>query len=335
MATKPEEVNLPVAQSLQQVVGALLFGSDRPLSVADIRACLRQTAEKDDDPTVKFYAKTAEREVKGAIAGIASELNRIGIGFELVETASGWQFQTQSASGRWLRQLLKVAPATRLSRPTLETLAIIAYRQPVAKSEIESIRGVQVDYIVKMLMELHLVRIVGRSDLPGRPFLYGTTPSFLEHFGLKSLSELNELDPTLQRSDPEERAAKHKKPKKPEPPVVQPELDSPEEQATAQPVENEPPASEDTVSPEELPSLEDLTAQLADEVIATNQRIDAIVNGRDLNDASLDEEDTLEDEEEELDDEDEDTYDDDEELDEDEDEDELEEDEEYEDDEES
>lgn len=295
MAQKPEEIPLPVAQSLQQVVGALLFGSDRPLSVPDIRACLRQTAEKDDDPTVKFYAKTAEREVRNAIAGIASELKRIGIGFELAETAAGWQFQTQSASGRWLRQLLKVAPSTRLSRPTLETLAIIAYRQPVSKSEIESIRGVQVDYIVKMLMELHLVRIVGRSDLPGRPFLYGTTPSFLEHFGLKSLSELNELDPTLQRSDPEERAARHKKAKKPDPPVVQSELP---ESSAPEPAAEAPdsPKPEPLPPPSELPSLDDLTAQLADEVAATNRRIDAIVNGEDLNDSPSDSGEDVEDE---------------------------------------
>ena len=78
-------------------------------------------------------------------------------------------------------------------------LAIIAYRQPVAKSEIEGIRGVTVDHVLRPLMEMHLVRIVGRSDLPGRPFLYGTTPLFLEHFGLRDLDELKDIDPTLKR----------------------------------------------------------------------------------------------------------------------------------------
>jgi segregation and condensation protein B len=94
----------------------------------------------------------------------------------------------------------------RLSKASLETLAIIAYRQPITKTEIEQIRGVAVDTIVKTLVELQLVRLVGRSELPGHPFLYGTTPLFLEHFGLSSLSQLNEIDPTLPRSDPRERA---------------------------------------------------------------------------------------------------------------------------------
>jgi segregation and condensation protein B len=93
-----------------------------------------------------------------------------------------------------------------LSKASLETLAIIAYRQPITKTEIEQIRGVAVDTIVKTLVELQLVRLVGRSELPGHPFLYGTTPLFLEHFGLSSLSQLNEIDPTLPRSDPRERA---------------------------------------------------------------------------------------------------------------------------------
>ena len=112
------------------------------------------------------------------------------------------------------------AAARRLSRPALETLAIIAYRQPISKSEIEAIRGVVVDHIVKALMELHLIRIVGRSDLPGRPFLYGTTSTFLDHFGLKNLNELNEMDPTLQRSKTSERKAIHKKEKKKEEPAA-------------------------------------------------------------------------------------------------------------------
>ena len=160
------------------------------------------------------------------LQGIGKELERIGLGIEVVELNGGYRFQTQACCGRWLRDLLKVERPNRLSRPALETLAIIAYRQPVSKSEIESIRGVIIDHILKALMELHLVRIVGRSDLPGRPFLYGTTATFLDHFGLKSLEELNALDPTLQRSKASERKAMHKKEKKKETPEagVQPEL---------------------------------------------------------------------------------------------------------------
>ena len=119
-----------------------------------------------------------------------------------------------------MRALLKLDRPNRLSRASLETLAIVAYRQPITKSEVEQIRGVAVDTIMKTLVDLQLVRLVGRSELPGHPFLYGTTPLFLEHFGLASLSELNAIDPTLQRSNPRERAklfVKKEKPKDEEP----------------------------------------------------------------------------------------------------------------------
>jgi len=200
---------MPLASSLQQIVGALIFGSDRPLSVEEIRACLREVGAADEQARV--FADASPRDVHDAADALARELARLGFGIELAEHSEGYRFQTQASTGRWLRHLLKTDRPGRLSRPALETLAIIAYRQPIARSEIEAVRGVAVDHIIKALMELHLVRIVGRSDLPGRPFLYGTTASFLEHFGLKSLTELNALDPTLQRSKPAERRAIHRR----------------------------------------------------------------------------------------------------------------------------
>jgi segregation and condensation protein B len=213
-----EEVKLPMASSLQQVVGALLFGSDHPLTVEEIRACLKNVAEADGAQceTVKLFAEASPREINDAVESIAKELSRLELGIEVTEINGGFRFQTQPSCGRWVRNLLKIDRPNRLSRPALETLAIIAYRQPIAKSEIEGIRGVMVDHIVKALMELHLIRIVGRSDLPGRPFLYGTTSTFLDHFGLRNLNELNEMDPTLQRSKGAERRAIHKKEKKKE-----------------------------------------------------------------------------------------------------------------------
>jgi segregation and condensation protein B len=225
----PDDVKLPLPSSLQQIVGALLFGADHPLTIEDMRTCLSHVAEQateDHKETLQLFAEASPREVMDALKGIEQELERIGLGIEVVEMNGGYRFQTQACCGRWVRDLLKVERPNRLSRPALETLAIIAYRQPVAKSEIEAIRGVMIDHILKALMELHLVRIVGRSDLPGRPFLYGTTATFLEHFGLKSLEELNELDPTLQRSKASERKAMHKKEKKKETPegAKQPEL---------------------------------------------------------------------------------------------------------------
>jgi segregation and condensation protein B len=224
-----DDVKLPMPSSLQQIVGALLFGADHPLTIEDIRSCLNHVlaeAKEGSNETLKIFAEASPREVTDALKGIGQELERIGLGIEVVELNGGYRFQTQACCGRWVRDLLKVERPNRLSRPALETLAIIAYRQPVSKSEIESIRGVIIDHILKALMELHLVRIVGRSDLPGRPFLYGTTATFLDHFGLKSLEELNALDPTLQRSKASERKAMHKKEKKKESPEAgaQPEL---------------------------------------------------------------------------------------------------------------
>ena len=216
--SSPDEVKLPMASSLQQVVGALLFGSDHPLTMEEIRACLRSVAETDGEKseTVKLFAEASPREINDAIESIAKELSRLELGIEVDEVNGAFRFQTHPNCGRWVRNLLKIDRPNRLSHPALETLAIIAYRQPISKSEIEAIRGVMVDHIVKALMELHLIRIVGRSDLPGRPFLYGTTSTFLDHFGLKNLNELNEMDPTLQRSKTSERKALYKKEKKKE-----------------------------------------------------------------------------------------------------------------------
>ena len=223
--SNPEEIRLPMASGLQQIVGALLFGSDHPLTVEEVRASFKSVAEADEsgNETVKLCAEASPREIGDALQSIAIELSRLELGIEVVEINGAFRFQTQPSCGRWVRNLLKMDRPNRLSRPALETLAIIAYRQPIAKSEIESIRGVMVDYIVKALMELHLIRIVGRSDLPGRPFLYGTTSMFLDHFGLSNLKELNELDPTLQRSKPSERKALHKKEKKKEAPEQTPD----------------------------------------------------------------------------------------------------------------
>ena len=212
--SQADYVRIPVASSLQQIVGALLFGADRPLTVEDISSCLKgvvSASEDNDDRAVTVFAEASPNEIRDALGSIAKELSRLKIGFDIVEINDAFRLETQPCCGRWVRNLLKADRPHQLSRPALETLAIIAYRQPIAKSEIESIRGVMVDHILKALMELHLVRIVGRSELPGRPFLYGTTASFLEHFGLRNLKDLNDIDPTLQRSKPAERKAAHKK----------------------------------------------------------------------------------------------------------------------------
>lgn len=231
-AVNPEVPAEPVASSLRQVVGALLFSSPVPLSADAIRKCLHDMP-KNDDGTPAPFSKVLPRDVFSAILDIQKDLDRLGLGIALSEVAGGFRFQTQAGCGRWVRALLKKDKPARLSRSALETLAIIAYRQPIPKSEIEGIRGVTVDHIIRPLMEMHLIRIIGRSDLPGRPFLYGTTPLFLEHFGLKSLDELKEIDPTLKRDrkgDDDELFKANEKPAE-EPPSA------PQEEPTEEKVE--------------------------------------------------------------------------------------------------
>lgn len=208
---------IPLPSSLQEIVGSLLFASETPLSAAELRTCVRGVApdEGDDAEVMEVYRSCTNREIEQALRGLEKELERAGCGFRLVCSGGAYRLQTASTCGRYVRALLKLDRPARLSRASLETLAIIAYRQPITKAEVEQIRGVAVDTIVKTLVDLQLVRLVGRSELPGHPFLYGTTPLFLEHFGLASLSDLNAIDPTLQRSDPQARAKLFVKPEKP------------------------------------------------------------------------------------------------------------------------
>ncbi|MGN0851884.1 MAG: SMC-Scp complex subunit ScpB [Kiritimatiellia bacterium] len=216
---QPPKPRVPLPSSLQEIVGALLFASESPLTAGDLRGAIKAVApeEGDDAEVMNVYQTCTAREIEQALRGLEKELERSGCGFRLVCAGGAYRLQTVPSCGRHVRALLKLDRPNRLSRAALETLAIIAYRQPITKAEIEQIRGVAVDTIVKTLVELQLVRLVGRSELPGHPFLYGTTPLFLEHFGLASLSELNAIDPTLQRSNPRERAKLFVKKEAPKP----------------------------------------------------------------------------------------------------------------------
>jgi segregation and condensation protein B len=192
-----EEVftSMAAASSLRQVVGALVFSNPAPITAEALRNAIRNRTLEPGETNP--FAKITVADVEAALDEIRKDLHRLELGIDLVEVSTGWRYQTQPGCGRWVRSLLKADKPARLSKSVLETLAIIAYRQPIARSEIEGIRGVAVDHTIRALTEMHLIRMTGRSDLPGRPFLYGTTPLFLEHFGLKSLEELSEIDPTL------------------------------------------------------------------------------------------------------------------------------------------
>ena len=197
---------------LRQILGALVFGAKRPLTIREMRRCLQDVAEECGGDAAVFAAVT-NADIKAELASLDTELSGRYYGFGISEVAGGFRLQSDPNCGRWLKRMLSTDRPNRLSRPALETLSIIAYRQPIARSEIESVRGVTVDHVIKTLMEMQLVRIVGRSELPGRPLLYGTTHVFLEHFGLKSLKELSAMEPMLLvdsgRNDGRRKSAGH------------------------------------------------------------------------------------------------------------------------------
>jgi segregation and condensation protein B len=178
-----------VIPELKQIVGALIFASKEPISIAHMRKVIIGTAEQEGGYTKDFAAVT-EDQIKQALEELRTLLKTQHVGIQIREVAHGYRLANDPACGPWLRMLLEKGKANRLSRPALETLAIVAYRQPVVRSEIEAVRGVAVDQILRNLLDMQLVRVLGRSELPGRPWMFGTTQKFLEHFGLKSLNDL-------------------------------------------------------------------------------------------------------------------------------------------------
>ena len=208
-----DEVKIPLPRSLQEIVGALLFASETPLTANELRDSVRavEAEEGENKDVMDVYHTCTSKEIDQALRGLEKALEVAGAGFQLVCTGGAYRLQTAPSCGRYVRAMLKLDRPNRLGRASLETLAIIAYRQPLTKSEIEDIRGVDVSANIKTLMDLQLIRLVGKSELPGHPFLYGPTPLFLDHFGLASLAALNELDPTLQRSNPKKKAEAYKK----------------------------------------------------------------------------------------------------------------------------
>lgn len=248
---------LPMPRSLQEIVGSLLFASETPMTAAEVKAAIRAVApeEGEDAETAEIYRTCTAREVDEALKGLGKALEVAGCGFSLVCAAGAYRIQTVPSCGRYVRAMLKLDRPGRIGRATLETLAIIAYRQPVTKSEVEEIRGVDVSGNMKTLMEMELIRLVGKSELPGHPFLYGTTNAFLEHFGIASLGKLDEFDPTLQRSDAKAKAAMYKKPAEEEKPEGPEASEGPESPAEPE-AQKEPEELEEPKEPEESENRE-------------------------------------------------------------------------------
>ena len=166
-----------MANPLKFIIEALLFASDKPLSVSEINYWLAEVALSD---------------IRQALKELQAEYDTMGRSFVLKEVAHGYQFRTQSEDAPYILKMVKPSPA-RLSRAAMETLSIIAYKQPILRQGIVRLRGVEVGGILRTLLEKGLIRIMGRENLPGKPLIYGTTKKFLEVFDLNDLSSLPKL----------------------------------------------------------------------------------------------------------------------------------------------
>lgn len=233
--------------TLKQAIEAIVFASPKPIGTAEILAALKAAASDSEDVALQQYFSTETDEVVRLLEELRNDYVETQRAFQLADQVNGWTFVTVPDSAPWVRQLYPEAKPTRLSGPALETLAIIAYRQPVTRADIEAVRGVAVDGVMQVLLDRSLVKIAGRAEVPGRPLLYQTTEYFLQHFGLKEVDELPNVD-ELRRVKlptapvPEEPAKKEVVDQGPELPLAE---------AEPAPTSEEPAASEETAAPAE------------------------------------------------------------------------------------
>ena len=185
--------------NVKSAIEALLFASDKPLTIEQARNILDLEASR----------------IRGIFEELESEYEKSNRGIRIIEVAGGFQMITAPGFAPFLKKLYKERRTERLSKPALETLAIIAYKQPVTKLEIESLRNVNVDGVIKSLLDKYLVRIAGRKKAPGRPHVFGTTRQFLEYFGLKSLEELPKMEEFSSLVVKEETKEESNEPQKP------------------------------------------------------------------------------------------------------------------------
>lgn len=170
----------------KSLLEAILFLSGEPIAL----------------PALKDITEIQEAEIKKLMHELISEYREKNCGLLVIEIANGYQMITNPEYAHWLKKFKASSASAKLSLPALETLAIIAYKQPLIKAEIEQLRGVNSDGVIKTLLDRRLIKIMGRKEMPGRPLLYGTTKEFLQYFGLKDLAEL----PTLKDIEREEAA---------------------------------------------------------------------------------------------------------------------------------
>jgi segregation and condensation protein B len=186
------------SMTLTKVIEALLFSARKPLQPREIVDIVKRAGEEDSLSPNEF-ARVREPDVAAALQQLKIEYVEQQRGFQLVERAEGWQLTTDPQYAPWVRELFPEPKPARLTAPSLETLAIIAYRQPITRADVETVRGVTIDGVLQTLMERGLVKISGRAEIPGRPLLYETTQFFLDHFGLRNLDELPNVEELRKR----------------------------------------------------------------------------------------------------------------------------------------
>ena len=180
-------MNEQQSATTRQIIESLIFASDEPLTTKQILEVVNRSFQ-----AAESYSLSA-KDVETLVSELNQEYETHQRAFHIIEIAGGFQFATKTQFSHWLGELFKERIKRKLSQAALETLALIAYKQPVSKPEIEAIRGVNADYVISSLLERNLITIVGRSASVGRPLLYGTTEHFLHHFGLNSISDLPRL----------------------------------------------------------------------------------------------------------------------------------------------
>ena len=188
--------------TLTRVIEALLFSAQKPLSIPEIATAIKGAEGDPAGAGPNEFSRVREAEVAAALEQLKIDYVEQERAFQLVEKAEGWQLATDPHYAQWVRQLFPAPKPARLSAPALETLAIIAYRQPITRADVEAVRGVNIDGVLQTLMERGLVKIAGRAEVPGRPLLYETTQFFLDHFGLRNLDELPNVEELRKRNLP-------------------------------------------------------------------------------------------------------------------------------------
>ncbi len=171
-------------ENLKPTLEALIFAADEPVSVKQLEEILNEGEGNGQVPRV------AAEEIRRAITELNAEYESQRRAYQILQVGGGFQFATRPEFAEWVGKLYKEKGKRKLSHSALETLAIVAYRQPVTKPEIEAIRGVNADYVLRTLLERRLITITGRATTVGRPLLYGTTKDFLKHFGINDLADL-------------------------------------------------------------------------------------------------------------------------------------------------